>query len=55
MPHELPDARPSAPWPSEGEVELKDVELKYRPELPSVLRGLTMSVKPAEKIGIVGR
>ncbi|KAK7690819.1 hypothetical protein QCA50_005920 [Cerrena zonata] len=55
MPHELPDAKPSAPWPSEGKVEIKDVELKYRPELPSVLRGLTMTVNPSEKIGIVGR
>jgi len=29
--------------------------LKYRPELPDVLRGLTMSVKANEKVGIVGR
>ncbi|KAI0072747.1 P-loop containing nucleoside triphosphate hydrolase protein [Panus rudis PR-1116 ss-1] len=54
-PHELPDSKPPAPWPSKGHVELKDVVLKYRPELPAVLRGLTMSVKPSEKIGIVGR
>lgn len=36
-------------------MELRDVELKYRPELPSVLRGLSMRVAPGEKIGIVGR
>ena len=29
--------------------------MKYRPELPAVLRGLTMSICPGEKIGIVGR
>ena len=54
-PHEIPDKKPKDPWPSEGRVEIKDVYLKYRPELPDVLRGLSMDVAPAEKIGIVGR
>lgn len=34
---------------------MKNVVLKYRPELPEVLKGLTMTVRPGEKIGIVGR
>ena len=34
---------------------MNQVVLKYRPELPEVLRGLTMSIRPSEKIGIVGR
>lgn len=34
---------------------MNSVVLKYRPGLPEVLRGLTMSVRPGEKIGIVGR
>ena len=54
-PHEIPERKPEASWPVEGRVEIKDVFLKYRPELPDVLRGLTMSVAPREKIGIVGR
>jgi ABC-type bacteriocin/lantibiotic exporter with double-glycine peptidase domain len=54
-PHEIPDAKPAAPWPSEGKLEIKDVVLKYRPELPTVLKGLSMSVEGGEKIGIVGR
>jgi ABC-type multidrug transport system fused ATPase/permease subunit len=54
-PHELPKEKPAAPWPSRGEIVFKDVILKYRPELPPVLRNLTMSVKAGEKIGIVGR
>lgn len=29
--------------------------MSYRPELPTVLKGLTISVKGGEKIGIVGR
>jgi len=54
-PHEIPEAKPAAPWPSEGKMEIKDVVLKYRPELPLVLKGLSMSVQGGEKIGIVGR
>ena len=54
-PHEIPETKPKAPWPAEGRVEIKDVFLKYRPELPDVLRGLTMDVAPGEKVGIVGR
>ena len=29
--------------------------LKYRPELPAVIKGLSMSIRPGEKVGIVGR
>ena len=54
-PHDIPESKPLAPWPSEGKLEIKDVVLKYRPELPLVLKGLSMTVKGGEKIGIVGR
>ncbi|KAF8656809.1 hypothetical protein AX16_002359 [Volvariella volvacea WC 439] len=54
-PHQLSANKPPAPWPSEGRVELKDVVLGYRPELPPVLKGISMSVRAGEKIGIVGR
>ncbi|KAI0268426.1 P-loop containing nucleoside triphosphate hydrolase protein [Russula aff. rugulosa BPL654] len=42
-------------WPRDGKLEIKDAVLKYRPELPLVLKGLSMTVKGGEKIGIVGR
>ncbi|KAK7051247.1 hypothetical protein VNI00_004747 [Paramarasmius palmivorus] len=54
-PHHLPDARPPGTWPGEGRVVFNNVVLKYRPELPPVLRGISMDVKAGEKIGIVGR
>ncbi|KAG6909964.1 hypothetical protein DXG01_014233 [Tephrocybe rancida] len=54
-PHELPDAKPPPEWPAHGRVELKDVVLSYRPELPAVLKGISMTVAAGEKIGIVGR
>ncbi|KAH9068488.1 ABC transporter [Lactarius deliciosus] len=54
-PHEIPEQKPRAPWPSKGRLEINEAVLKYRPELPLVLKGLTMSVEGGEKIGIVGR
>ena len=54
-PHEIYDQKPPVSWPSHGQIVLKDVVLKYRPELPSVLKGLSMDVKAGEKVGIVGR
>ncbi|KAI9463349.1 ABC transporter [Lactarius psammicola] len=54
-PHEIPDQKPPAPWPSNGKLEIHEAFLKYRPELPLVLKGLSMSVEGGEKIGIVGR
>ncbi|KAH9003061.1 ABC transporter [Lactarius hatsudake] len=54
-PHEIPDRSPPASWPSNGKLEINEAVLKYRPELPLVLKGLSMSVEGGEKIGIVGR
>ncbi|KIM84372.1 hypothetical protein PILCRDRAFT_96946 [Piloderma croceum F 1598] len=54
-PHNLPDQVNPARWPAEGSMVFRDVVFKYRPELPPVLKGLTMSIQAGEKIGIVGR
>ncbi|KAF9046870.1 ABC transporter [Hymenopellis radicata] len=53
--HEKPDCKPPTSWPNAGRVELKNVVLNYRPELPPVLKGISMTVAGGEKIGIVGR
>ena len=55
LPHEVQEHKPPLNWPSEGHLSLNQVELKYRPGLPSVLKGITMNIKGGEKIGIVGR
>ncbi|CAL1710985.1 unnamed protein product [Somion occarium] len=46
---------PPPSWPDQGAVEFKNVELTYRDGLPLILKGVTFSVKPGEKVGIVGR
>ncbi|KAJ3103717.1 Multidrug resistance-associated protein 1 [Phlyctochytrium planicorne] len=44
-----------ANWPSAGGIDLEQIEMRYQPDLPLVLRGITLSIKPGEKIGVVGR
>ena len=56
-----PNSRPntgrsqSPLWPTEGRVEFVNVNFRYRPELPLVLRDLTLSIAPRENFGICGR
>jgi len=38
-----------------GEIEFKDVALRYRPTTDLVLKNLSFKIKAGEKIGIVGR
>nr|XP_018260210.1 uncharacterized protein I303_07127 [Kwoniella dejecticola CBS 10117]OBR82368.1 hypothetical protein I303_07127 [Kwoniella dejecticola CBS 10117] len=42
-------------WPREGSIEFDRVCLRYRPELPVVLNDLSFTIRPGEKIGIIGR
>jgi ABC-type multidrug transport system fused ATPase/permease subunit len=50
-------ARLGAPvgWPSKGGVEFKDVDFRYRKDLPLVLRGTNFKVEGGFKVGITGR
>nr|XP_027201120.1 multidrug resistance-associated protein 4-like [Dermatophagoides pteronyssinus] len=53
---ELPlEKSPPEDWPSLGKIEFDDVSLSYAPEAPPVLKNLTFTINPGEKIGIVGR
>ncbi|MQL75607.1 hypothetical protein Taro_007977 [Colocasia esculenta] len=47
--------RPPPGWPSSGDIRFQDVVLRYRPELPPVLHGISFTITGSEKVGIVGR
>ncbi|XP_053376083.1 multidrug resistance-associated protein 1-like isoform X1 [Mercenaria mercenaria] len=42
-------------WPENGEVDICNYSLRYREGLDLVLKNINVSVKPGEKVGIVGR
>ena len=51
----IPEHRPPPDWPTKGGVHIKDLVIAYGPELPHVLKGITVDIIPSEKVGIVGR
>ncbi|KAG3057417.1 ABC transporter C family member 2 [Phytophthora cactorum] len=44
-----------AAWPARGAIRFDNLCLRYRPDLPLVLRGVSMDIQPGEKVGICGR
>lgn len=47
--------RPPSDWPTAGRVELQDLKIRYRPDTPLVLHGISCTFEGGHKIGIVGR
>ena len=46
---------PKQGWPPKGEIEFKDVDWRYRENLPLALKGVSFKVNAGERVGIVGR
>ncbi|KAL0723162.1 hypothetical protein Bca4012_037761 [Brassica carinata] len=42
-------------WPLHGNVHLEDLKVRYRPNTPLVLKGITLDIKGGERVGVVGR
>ncbi|CAM0907937.1 unnamed protein product [Alopecurus aequalis] len=49
------DHLPSPNWPTHGDIEINDLKVRYRPNTPLILKGITISIRGGEKIGVVGR
>ncbi|XP_015900330.3 ABC transporter C family member 3-like isoform X2 [Ziziphus jujuba] len=48
-------SQPDQSWPFHGEVEILDLQVRYAPHLPLILRGLSCTFPGGKKTGIVGR
>lgn len=51
---ERPDNIPRQ-WPSQGQVEIQNITVSYSAETRPVLKGVSLSIQPGEKIAICGR
>ncbi|PWA42525.1 ABC transporter Tap-like, P-loop containing nucleoside triphosphate hydrolase [Artemisia annua] len=49
------DNPPPPNWPDHGSLELRDLQVRYRPNTPLVLKGITLNIQGGQKIGVVGR
>lgn len=54
-PWKIEDCVPSPDWPTHGDVDIKNLQVRYRPNTPLILKGLTLRIQGGEKIGVVGR
>jgi len=55
-PRALPeDSEIPSAWPKSGRVVVRNVSLRYADDLPLVLQGLDLEMRPGERIGVVGR
>ncbi|XP_030650146.1 ATP-binding cassette sub-family C member 5 [Chanos chanos] len=54
-PARIKNKAPPPDWPQEGEVVFDGTEMRYRENLPLVLKKLSCTIRPKEKVGIVGR
>ncbi|XP_037815936.1 probable multidrug resistance-associated protein lethal(2)03659 [Lucilia sericata] len=52
-----PDKKPPQTWPEKGQINFENLCLRYNPDPKSdyVLKSLNITIKPCEKVGIVGR
>ena len=46
---------PPEGWPLQGAILFEDVRMRYRPELPLALRGVSFDIGGGERVGVVGR
>ncbi|KAK7853535.1 abc transporter c family member 3 [Quercus suber] len=51
----IEETQPDHSWPSHGEVDFRDLQVRYAAHMPLVLRGLTCTFPGEMKTGIVGR
>ena len=53
--YETPKPKYSKTFPSKGEIEVNNICVRYRENLPLILKNLSFKIYENEKIGVVGR
>lgn len=46
---------PPEDWPAIGKVQFDNISLRYRKKTELVLKNLSFTIKPGQKVGVVGR
>ncbi|KAF9284744.1 hypothetical protein BGZ68_004465 [Mortierella alpina] len=54
-PAQKPEAKPDPSWPAQGQISFQNVSMRYRPDLPKVLRDISFDIQSGHKVGVVGR
>ncbi|CAE5968036.1 unnamed protein product [Arabidopsis arenosa] len=49
------DRRPPSSWPSNGTIHLQELKIRYRPNAPLVLKGISCTFREGTRVGVVGR
>ena len=48
----IPSMRPSAEWPHQGRIQMENFDLRYREQLPLVLKGINCAFEVREKVSV---
>ncbi|XP_051148099.1 ABC transporter C family member 8 isoform X2 [Andrographis paniculata] len=51
----IAEKRPPFSWPQRGRIQLQDLKIRYRPNAPMVLKGITCTFREGARVGVVGR
>lgn len=54
-PQSTVEGTPPAAWPTDGDITVENLTVRYYPDSPIVLDDISFSIRPREKIGVVGR
>lgn len=54
-PWRIANCLPSSDWPYHGDIEISNLQVRYRFNTPLVLKGISLRINGGEKIGVVGR
>lgn len=51
----IDETRPASNWPNQGAIHFMNYTTRYRSDLDPVLKDLSFTIQPGERVGIVGR